>query len=157
MQRSHEAETGRILISVAGQPAFFLTPTDFRSRTLSVPVTGGRSHCPSGRYFVVSVFWAPDSFMADPVRDLNNFLQGQPEGNATKDFQWLLTTEGPQHDTIYHVTAVCKYTLCGSPLFFYSLLHNSPGSPCWGWTRPYEGHCETGCICTSVRVFENAW
>ncbi len=55
--------------------------------------------------------------MADPVRDLNNFLQGQPEGNATKDLQWLLTTEGPQHDTIYHVTAVCKYTLWGSPLF----------------------------------------
>ncbi len=46
--------------------------------------------------------------MADPVRDLNNFLQGQPGGSATKDFQWLLTKEGPEHDTIYHITAVCK-------------------------------------------------
>lgn len=47
--------------------------------------------------------------MEDPVRDLNNFLQGQPGGNATRDFQWLLTKEGPEHGIIYHVTAVCKH------------------------------------------------
>ncbi len=49
--------------------------------------------------------------MADPVRDLNNFLQGQPGsgGNATKDFQWILKREGPEHCTTYHVTAVCKH------------------------------------------------
>ena len=35
-----------------------------------------------------------------PVCDLNNFLQGQPEGNATKKFQRLLTREGPEHGTI---------------------------------------------------------
>ena len=46
--------------------------------------------------------------MADPVRDLNNFLQGQPGGNATRDFQWILKREGPEHETVYHVTAVCK-------------------------------------------------
>jgi hypothetical protein len=48
--------------------------------------------------------------MADPVRDLNNFLQHQPGGSATKDFDWNLTKEGPEHDTVYHVTAVCKHT-----------------------------------------------
>ncbi|KAH9998290.1 hypothetical protein BJV77DRAFT_981079 [Russula vinacea] len=48
--------------------------------------------------------------MADPVRDLNNFLQGQPGGSVTKDFKWNLTKEGPEHDIVYHVTAVCKHT-----------------------------------------------
>jgi hypothetical protein len=49
--------------------------------------------------------------MADPVRDLNNFLQGQPGGNATRDFQWLLTREleEPENDTVYHVTTVFPY------------------------------------------------
>jgi len=46
--------------------------------------------------------------MADPVRDLNNFLQGQPGGNATREFEWILTKEGPEHGTIYHVTAVFR-------------------------------------------------
>jgi hypothetical protein len=46
--------------------------------------------------------------MADPVRDLNNFLQGQPEGNLTRDFRWVSKKEGPQHGVTYHVTAVCK-------------------------------------------------
>jgi hypothetical protein len=80
--------------------------------------------------------------MEDPVRDLNNFLQGQPGGNATRDFQWLLTKEGPEHGIIYHVTAVCKH--CDNILLpFYSLLYNSPGSQRWGWTRLNKGHCET--------------
>ena len=50
--------------------------------------------------------------MVDPVRELNNFLQGQPGGNggnATKDFQWILTREGPERCTTYHVTAACKH------------------------------------------------
>jgi hypothetical protein len=54
----------------------------------------------------------PDRFMADPVRDLNNFLQSHPGdngGNATKDFEWVLKREGPEHCTTYHVTAVCKH------------------------------------------------
>ena len=58
--------------------------------------------------------------MEDPVRDLNNFLQSQPGpgGNATREFQWLLTKEGPEHGTIYHVTAVCKRRDNISFLFF---------------------------------------
>ena len=52
-----------------------------------------------------------DSHKADPVRDLNNFLQGRPEGNLTKDFKWSSTKEGPEHDALYHVTAVCKHTI----------------------------------------------
>ena len=50
--------------------------------------------------------------MADPVRDLNNFLQAHPGGNggnATRDFEWVLKREGPEHCTTYHVTAVCKH------------------------------------------------
>jgi hypothetical protein len=49
--------------------------------------------------------------MADPVRDLNNFLQGHPGGNATKDFKWDWKKEGPEHESVYHVTAVCGYNL----------------------------------------------
>jgi len=84
----------------------------------------------------------PDRFMADPVRDLNNFLQGQPGGSVTKDFQWLLTREGPEHGTIYHVTAVCKHCVSISLLFIHSCT-TSPGSPRWGWTWLYKGHRET--------------
>jgi hypothetical protein len=58
--------------------------------------------------------------MADPVRDLNNFLQGQPGGNATRDFKWLSAREGPEHDTVYHVTAVCKHCDNISLLFIHS-------------------------------------
>jgi Double-stranded RNA binding motif len=56
----------------------------------------------------------------DPVRDLNNFLQGQPGGNATRDFKWLSAREGPEHDTVYHVTAVCKHCDNISLLFIHS-------------------------------------
>ena len=63
--------------------------------------------------------------MADPVRDLNNFLQGQPGGSVTKDFKWNLTKEGPEHDTVYHVTAVCKHSLCDAPFFFFILVQQS--------------------------------
>jgi hypothetical protein len=63
--------------------------------------------------------------MADPVRDLNNFLQGQPGGNATREFEWLLTKEGPEHGTIYHVTAVCKHCDNSSLLFLFTLVQQS--------------------------------
>ncbi|KAI0306876.1 hypothetical protein B0F90DRAFT_1665249 [Multifurca ochricompacta] len=48
------------------------------------------------------------SLMADPVRDLNNFLQGQPGGSLTKDFMWVSKKEGPEHGAIYHVTAIFR-------------------------------------------------
>jgi hypothetical protein len=63
--------------------------------------------------------------MADPVRDLNNFLQGQPGGNATREFEWILTKEGPEHGTIYHVTAVCKHCDNISLLFLFTLIQQS--------------------------------
>ncbi|SRR6266851_3983698 len=60
--------------------------------------------------------------IADPVRDLNNFLQGQPGGNLSKDLKWNMTKEGPEHDTLYHVTAVCKHSFCdGASQFFFSV------------------------------------
>ena len=66
-----------------------------------------------------------DSQMADyrapdPVRDLNNFLQEMPGGSLIKDFKWATTKEGPEHDKLYHVTAVCKHSFCDgvSHLFF---------------------------------------
>jgi len=54
----------------------------------------------------------PVSRTPDPVRDLNNFLQEMPGGSLTKDFQWTTTKEGPEHDVVYHVTAICKYSFC---------------------------------------------
>lgn len=50
---------------------------------------------------------------ADPIRDLNNYLQRQPGpgGNMAKDFKWSFMKEGPEHDALYHVTAVCKHSL----------------------------------------------
>ncbi|KAI0248823.1 hypothetical protein BJV78DRAFT_1232731 [Lactifluus subvellereus] len=44
----------------------------------------------------------------DPVRDLNNFLQGQPGGSLTREFKWISMREGPDHGAIYHVTAVFR-------------------------------------------------
>ncbi|KAI0298835.1 hypothetical protein BC826DRAFT_1102897 [Russula brevipes] len=46
--------------------------------------------------------------MADPVRDLNNFLQKQGQGNLTKELNWVSMKEGPEHGAIYHVTAVFR-------------------------------------------------
>jgi hypothetical protein len=63
----------------------------------------------------------------DPIRDLNNFLQGQPGpgGNMTQDFKWTFMKEGPEHDALYHVTAVCKHSLCddAQPLFFLTFRY----------------------------------
>ena len=59
---------------------------------------------------------------ADPIRDLNNILQRQPGGNLTDDFKWSFIKEGPEHDALYHVTAVCKHSLCNEapPVFVNS-------------------------------------
>jgi hypothetical protein len=59
--------------------------------------------------------------MADPVRDLNNYLQGQP-GNLTREFKWTSMKEGPVHGTIYHVTAVCEHSLRDVPSVFFWFL-----------------------------------
>lgn len=91
-------------------------------------------------------YWASRSFMADPVRDLNNFLQSQPAGNggnATRDFEWVLKREGPEHCTTYHVTAVCEHCDNISLPFIHFFFYNSPGSQRWGWSRLYKGHCKT--------------
>lgn len=78
--------------------------------------------------FAVLVTRPPDRFMEDPARDLNNFLQGQPGGNATRDFEWLLTKEGPEHGTIYHVTAVCEHCVSISLLFLLTFVQQSEES-----------------------------
>ena len=68
-----------------------------------------------------------DSLNADPVRDLNNFLQGQPGGNLTKEFKWNWLREGPEHDALYHVTAVCKYRLCIGASSLFSICTTVQG------------------------------
>jgi hypothetical protein len=63
--------------------------------------------------------------MADPVRDLNNFLHSQPGGSATKNLMWNSRKEGPEHDTAYHVTAVCKHTLRDNLCWSFILVQQS--------------------------------
>jgi len=65
------------------------------------------------------------SHIADPIRDLNNFLQRQPGGNMTKDFKWSFLKEGPEHDALYHVTAVCKHSFCDKAPFFQQLKYTT--------------------------------
>ena len=48
--------------------------------------------------------------MEDPVRDLNNYLQGLPGGSLAKDLKWVLQREGPEHGVTYHFTAICKHS-----------------------------------------------
>jgi len=99
-----------------------------------------------------------DSHNADPVRDLNNFLQGQPGGNMTKEFKWNWSREGPEHDALYHVTAICKYSLCNrASSSFVQHLYNSPGSEHWGGTWPFEKGWETDSICASLGILEVIW
>ncbi|KAI0265066.1 hypothetical protein BC834DRAFT_192783 [Gloeopeniophorella convolvens] len=43
-----------------------------------------------------------------PVRDLNNFLQGQPGGNLAQELLWKVTKTGPEHSTTFHVTATFR-------------------------------------------------
>jgi len=100
-----------------------------------------------------------DSHNADPVRDLNNFLREGPEGNLTKDFKWSSTKEGPEHDTPYHVTALCKYRLFdgASPFFSNHHLYDSPGSEHWGRAWPFHGGRETDSIYSSPGIPEVLW
>ena len=66
------------------------------------------------------------SHTADPIRDLNNLLQRQPGGNMTDDFKWSFVKEGPEHDALYHVTAVCEHSLCNeAPPFFQQLKYTT--------------------------------
>ncbi|KAH9983197.1 hypothetical protein BJV74DRAFT_47364 [Russula compacta] len=51
--------------------------------------------------------------MEDPVRDLNNFLQGLPGGNLAKDLNWVLQREGPEHGVTYHITAIFRGVTVG--------------------------------------------
>lgn len=96
-----------------------------------------------------------DSHIADPVRDLNNFLQGQPGGNLTTEFKWNWSREGPEHDALYHVTAVCEYSLCnGTSSLFVQHLYNSPGSEHWGGAWLFEEGWEMDSICPGPRILE---
>ena len=64
---------------------------------------------------------------ADPIRDLNNFLQGLPEGTLTKDLLWFSSRQGPENDALYHVTAVCKHSHFdeASPPFLKTFVQQS--------------------------------
>ncbi|KAH9972979.1 hypothetical protein BGW80DRAFT_277881 [Lactifluus volemus] len=44
----------------------------------------------------------------DPVRDLNNYLQGQRCGNLAGELMWISMRQGPGHCPVYHVTAVFR-------------------------------------------------
>ncbi|KAI9508137.1 hypothetical protein F5148DRAFT_1199118 [Russula earlei] len=50
----------------------------------------------------------------DPVRDLNNFLQGHPRGNLTPYFSWSLDKDGPDHQKIHYAIAKLNGTNIGS-------------------------------------------
>ncbi|KAI9434790.1 hypothetical protein H4582DRAFT_743726 [Lactarius indigo] len=45
------------------------------------------------------------SHQVDPVRDLNNYLQGHPTGNLTTLLSWETKQEGPQHQAKHYATA----------------------------------------------------
>ncbi|KAH9005386.1 hypothetical protein EDB86DRAFT_1438959 [Lactarius hatsudake] len=45
------------------------------------------------------------SHQADPVRDLNNFLQGHSRGNLTTLLSWEMTQQGPQNQVTHYATA----------------------------------------------------
>ena len=44
----------------------------------------------------------------DPVRYLNNRLQGHPRGNLTPYLSWVLGQTGPDHQKTHHATAKCE-------------------------------------------------
>jgi hypothetical protein len=46
--------------------------------------------------------------IGDPLRDLNNRLQGHPKGNLTSYLSWALRQEGPGPQRIHFVTARCE-------------------------------------------------
>ncbi|KAH9053022.1 hypothetical protein EDB87DRAFT_1835549 [Lactarius vividus] len=41
--------------------------------------------------------------MADPVRDLSNYLQSHPSGNLTPLLLWETKQEGPLHQVTHYV------------------------------------------------------
>ncbi|KAH9025101.1 hypothetical protein EDB85DRAFT_2150024 [Lactarius pseudohatsudake] len=41
----------------------------------------------------------------DPVRDLNNYLQGHSRGNLTTLLSWETTQQGPQQQVTHYATA----------------------------------------------------
>ncbi|KAI0248818.1 hypothetical protein BJV78DRAFT_1156244 [Lactifluus subvellereus] len=43
--------------------------------------------------------------LMDPVRDLNNYLQGHPKGNLTPSFSWCMSRSGPDHQATHYATA----------------------------------------------------
>ena len=45
---------------------------------------------------------------ADPVRDLNDFLQKPPERRPNAKFSWALSQEGPNHQVTHYATAKCE-------------------------------------------------
>lgn len=47
----------------------------------------------------------------DPIRDLNNRLQGHPRGNLSPYLSWALAQEGPDHQKVHHATARCESTI----------------------------------------------
>jgi len=96
------------------------------------------------------------SHTADPIRDLNNLLQRQPGGNINNDFKWSFIKEGPEHEALYHVTAVCKHSLCDkAPPFFSTVeIYDRPGSEHWGRAWPFEEGWETVGICSSPGIPE---
>ncbi|KAH9169638.1 hypothetical protein EDB89DRAFT_2244508 [Lactarius sanguifluus] len=62
------------------------------------------------------------SHQVDPVRDLNNYLQGHSSGNITTLLSWETTQQGPQHQVTHYATAKCN----------------------WLWERPIQGIWKTG-------------
>ncbi|KAF8270934.1 hypothetical protein EI94DRAFT_646661 [Lactarius quietus] len=42
---------------------------------------------------------------ADPVCDLNNYLQAHPSGCLTPHLSWAISQEGPNHQFTYYATA----------------------------------------------------
>jgi len=44
----------------------------------------------------------------DPVRDLNNYLQGHPSGNLAPFLSWALAENGPDHQKTHYATAKCE-------------------------------------------------
>jgi hypothetical protein len=113
---------------LAGVPEIFIMPIALKSLELQRSGESPRSAVRS----IVSFYWIftdsrmPDPRVPDPVRDLNNYLQEMPGGSLIKDFQWRTTKEGPEHDTVYHVTAVCKHSFCdGASHLFFKFVQQS--------------------------------
>ncbi|KAF8266748.1 hypothetical protein EI94DRAFT_1802628 [Lactarius quietus] len=50
----------------------------------------------------------------DPVRDLNNYLQGHPRGNLVPLLSWTTTVDGPCHQVTHYATANFQRQAIGS-------------------------------------------